>query len=100
MRVDTVARGILSINLDALADNYRLLTRMAAGSEVAGVVKANGYGLGAREVAACLRSAGCRSFFVAHAARASACAKAWRMPGSSCSTGSAKGPGRTSPMPG
>ncbi|MGI9509686.1 MAG: alanine racemase, partial [Geminicoccaceae bacterium] len=39
----------------------------AAGSEVAGVVKANGYGLGAREVAACLRTAGCRSFFVAHA---------------------------------
>jgi alanine racemase len=67
MRVDTAARGILSINLDALADNYRLLARMAAGSEVAGVVKANGYGLGAREVAACLRSAGCRSFFVAHA---------------------------------
>ncbi|MEZ5935436.1 MAG: alanine racemase [Alphaproteobacteria bacterium] len=67
MRVDTAARGILSINLDALADNYRLLAKKAAGSEVAGVVKANGYGLGAREVAACLRSAGCRSFFVAHA---------------------------------
>lgn len=31
------------------------------------MVKANGYGLGAREVAACLRTAGCRSFFVAHA---------------------------------
>jgi len=67
MRVDTAARGILSINLDALANNYRHLTRKAADSEVAAVVKANGYGLGAREVGACLRTAGCRSFFVAHA---------------------------------
>ncbi|MGI9507728.1 MAG: alanine racemase, partial [Geminicoccaceae bacterium] len=67
MRVDTAARGVLSINLDALSNNYRLLVKEAAGSEVAGVVKANGYGLGAREVAACLRTAGCRSFFVAHA---------------------------------
>lgn len=67
MRVDAAARGVLSINLDALADNYRRLVKEAAGSEVAGVVKANGYGLGAREVAACLRTAGCRSFFVAHA---------------------------------
>lgn len=66
MRADTAARGILSINLDALSNNYRRLVREAAGSEVAGVVKANGYGLGAREVAACLRAAGCRSFFVAH----------------------------------
>ena len=67
MRVDTAARGILSINLDALADNYKRLVKEASGSEVAGVVKANGYGLGAREVAACLRTAGCQSFFVAHA---------------------------------
>ncbi len=67
MRVDTAARGILSINLDALSHNYRRLTEEASGAEVAGVVKANGYGLGAREVAACLRTAGCRSFFVAHA---------------------------------
>lgn len=67
MRVDTAARGILSVNLDALSNNYRRLAKEAAGAEVAGVVKANGYGLGAREVAACLRTAGCRSFFVAHA---------------------------------
>ena len=67
MRVDTAARGVLSINLDALSNNYRLLAKEAAGSEVGGVVKANGYGLGAREIAACLRTAGCRNFFVAHA---------------------------------
>ncbi|MGI9418230.1 MAG: alanine racemase [Geminicoccaceae bacterium] len=68
MRVDAAASGILSINLDALSNNYQRLVAEAAGCEVAGVVKANGYGLGAREVAACLRAAGCRSFFVAHAA--------------------------------
>lgn len=67
MRVDKAAKGVLSINLDALSNNYRRLVKQANGSEVAGVVKANGYGLGAREVAACLRTAGCRSFFVAHA---------------------------------
>ncbi len=67
MRVDHAARGILKIDLDALSDNYRRLCREAGGAEVAGVVKANGYGLGAREVAACLMSAGCRNFFVAHA---------------------------------
>ena len=66
MRAEAADRGILTVNLDALADNYRRLCREAPGSEVAGVVKANGYGLGAREVAACLRTAGCRSFFVAH----------------------------------
>ena len=67
MRIDTAARGILSINLDALSNNYRRLVKEASGSDVAGVVKANGYGLGAREVAACLRTTGCRNFFVAHA---------------------------------
>ena len=67
MRYESGARGILSVNLDALASNYRLLVKQTHGSEVAGVVKANGYGLGARQVAACLRAAGCRSFFVAHA---------------------------------
>jgi alanine racemase len=67
MRADSSASGVLSINLDALSNNYRRLVKQAGASEVAGVVKANGYGLGAREVAACLRTAGCRSFFVAHA---------------------------------
>lgn len=67
MRAETAARGVLSIDLDALADNYHRLAKEAAGSEVAGVVKANGYGLGARQIAGCLYAAGCKSFFVAHA---------------------------------
>jgi len=59
------ARAVLTVDLGALADNYRRLRRLAAGSEVAGVVKANGYGLGALPVADALWQAGCRSFFVA-----------------------------------
>jgi alanine racemase len=66
MGADETARGVLTIDLDALGSNYRRLRQLAPRSEVGGVVKANGYGLGAREVAACLRAAGCRSFFVAH----------------------------------
>jgi alanine racemase len=60
------ARAVLTVDLGALVDNYRRLRRVAAPSEVAGVVKANGYGLGAVAVAGALRQAGCRSFFVAH----------------------------------
>jgi alanine racemase len=59
-------RAVLSVDLGALTDNYRRLRREAAGSEVAGVVKADGYGLGAPEVAGALGDAGARSFFVAH----------------------------------
>ena len=65
MSAEHTARGVLTIDLDALGSNYRRLKRIAANSEVGGVVKANGYGLGASEVAACLRAAGCRTFFVA-----------------------------------
>ncbi len=66
MDTDVSARGVLTIDLDALGSNYRHLKQLAPRSEVGGVVKANGYGLGAKEVAACLHAAGCRTFFVAH----------------------------------
>ena len=59
-------QAVLTIDLGALAGNYRRLQEAAPGSEVAGVVKANGYGLGALEVAGALWQAGCRRFFVAH----------------------------------
>jgi alanine racemase len=54
----------LRIDLGALAANYRALQRIAGPSEVAGVVKANAYGLGVGAVANCLAAAGCHSFFV------------------------------------
>jgi alanine racemase len=60
------SRAILTVDLGALVENYRRLRREAPRSEIAAVVKADGYGLGAREVAAALWQSGCRSFFVAH----------------------------------
>ena len=60
------SRAVLTIDLGAIVENHRRLRRQAPGSEVGAVVKADGYGLGAREVAAALRQSGCRTFFVAH----------------------------------
>jgi alanine racemase len=57
--------GILEIDLDALAGNYRRLTEVAAGAEVAPAVKADAYGLGLEPVARTLAAAGARRFFVA-----------------------------------
>jgi len=57
----------LRIDLGALAANYRLFRRATADA-VAGVVKADGYGLGAGRVAGALWQAGCRDYFVASAA--------------------------------
>ncbi len=60
------AAALLEIDLDAIAANWRLLRERHPSGAVAGVVKADGYGLGAREVAARLHREGCRHFFVAH----------------------------------
>ena len=59
------AGAILTIDLDALADNYRRLCAELNGVPCAAVVKADGYGLGLRRVAPALYRAGARSFFVA-----------------------------------
>ena len=58
--------AILTVDLGAIAANYARLRAEAAGAEVAGVVKADAYGLGVVEVAPCLWRAGARTFFVAH----------------------------------
>jgi alanine racemase len=65
---DPVARagGVLTIDLGAVAANWRLLTsRLRPGCRAAAVVKADAYGLGAAGVAPTLWNAGCRRFFVA-----------------------------------
>lgn len=62
----------LTIDLDALAHNYRVLGAEAAGATVAPVVKADGYGLGAVPVARRLWAEGARSFFVARLAEGEA----------------------------
>lgn len=60
------AGAVLTIDLGAIADNYRLLQRRAPKAVCGAAVKADAYGLGAGQVAAALADAGCRHFFVAH----------------------------------
>ena len=59
------AGAILTIDLDAICANYRLLRERFGGAEVAAVVKADAYGLGADRVAPALARAGCGTFYVA-----------------------------------
>lgn len=59
-----MATGRLKIDLGALARNWQALDALSE-CETAGVVKANGYGLGAPIVGRALARAGCRTFFVA-----------------------------------
>jgi alanine racemase len=55
----------LTIDLDALAANFHVLRAEAPTAEVAPVVKSDGYGLGAVQIARRLWAEGARSFFVA-----------------------------------
>lgn len=63
---EAAAGAILTIDLGAIRENYRRLKARLAGVACAGVVKADGYGLGAVQVANALRKEGCDTFFVAH----------------------------------
>ncbi|SDB72401.1 alanine racemase [Belnapia rosea] len=63
----TGIEAVLTVDLGAIAANWRQLSAVVPGA-VAGVVKADGYGLGAGPVARALLAAGCRHFFVAHLA--------------------------------
>ncbi|MEQ6248303.1 alanine racemase [Sulfitobacter sp. HNIBRBA3233] len=67
--------GTLTIDLDALAGNWRALAQIAQ-VETAAVVKADGYGLGAERVAARLAREGARAFFVAVAEEGTALRRA------------------------
>jgi len=61
-----MATATLSIDLDAIAANWRALDRLSGPTTQTGaVVKADGYGLGAARVARALAHAGARRFFVA-----------------------------------
>ena len=63
--------GRLTIDLDAVVANWRALDNMTS-CKTAAVVKANGYGIGAANVAKALFKAGVRQFFVAVAEEAEA----------------------------
>ncbi|MFL5025461.1 MAG: alanine racemase [Microvirga sp.] len=67
---ENAAGGVLHIDLDALASNWRTLRDNAGGAETAAVVKANAYGIGIEKAVPALARAGCRTFFVAHLSEA------------------------------
>jgi alanine racemase len=70
--VEAAASAILTIDLDAIAANYRRLAALANPAQCAAVVKADAYGLGMDKVAPALWRAGCKTFFVATLAEAEA----------------------------
>ena len=63
-----MSAATLTVDLDALARNHAVLRSLVAGAEVAPVVKADGYGLGAAAVARRLLVEGARTFYVARLA--------------------------------
>lgn len=56
----------LTIDLDAIVDNWRFMKSQTAHGRSAAVIKADGYGCGLTEVGLALAAAGCDRFFVAH----------------------------------
>ncbi|HYF52885.1 MAG TPA: alanine racemase, partial [Salinarimonas sp.] len=62
--------GTLTVDLAALAANWRSLRGRAAPAECAAVVKADAYGIGIEPAVAALAAAGCRTYFVAHLSEA------------------------------
>lgn len=57
--------SVLTIDLDAIAENWRTLDGLsAARTQTAAVIKADAYGLGATAIGPHLAKAGCRLFFV------------------------------------
>jgi alanine racemase len=59
------AASRLRLDDEALVANWRWLKAQSGGAACGAAVKADGYGLGARDVVARLAQAGCRDFFVA-----------------------------------
>lgn len=68
----------LTINLSALAANYRAIKSRTA-ADVGAAIKANGYGIGATQAFETLSDAGCRHFFVATPDEAEALARHAKM---------------------
>ena len=62
---EDLAGAVLTIDLVALKDNWRLLSSQAGSAECGAAVKGNAYGLGIDPVARALWEAGCRAYFVA-----------------------------------
>ena len=54
---------VLTIDLAAVAANWRALRDRSQPAECAGMIKADAYGLGLEQVGRALQAAGCRRFF-------------------------------------
>jgi alanine racemase len=61
----SAVNGILTVDPDALAANWRKLEKTAVPAECSAVIKANAYGCGIEPVARALARAGCKTFFLA-----------------------------------
>lgn len=57
--------GRLTIDLEALADNWRYLNNEASSAECAAMVKADAYGIAIDQAVRTFEAAGCKTFFVA-----------------------------------
>jgi alanine racemase len=60
------SQAVLTIDLAALAANWRALAARVAPARCGAVIKADAYGIGLEPAARALRGAGCTTFFVAH----------------------------------
>lgn len=72
MIVFPASRARLTVDLDALAHNYRVMVEMAAPAAAGAAVKADCYGLGIEAPTTRLWQEGCRDFFVATIGEAAA----------------------------
>jgi alanine racemase len=63
---EPVETGTLTIDLEALAANWRLLAAVSKGAQCGAVIKADGYGVGLEHAMRALLDAGCKTFFVAN----------------------------------
>ena len=60
------AYASMTVDLSAISYNYNLLkSKVGPNVSVAGIVKANAYGLGYKKIIPCLQQQGCEEFFVA-----------------------------------
>ncbi|MEM1047218.1 MAG: alanine racemase [Pseudomonadota bacterium] len=61
----TLAGARLTIDLDAVAANWKMLDEMSGAARCGAAVKGDGYGIGLETAVETLRDSGCRDFFVA-----------------------------------
>ena len=94
---ESEAGGLLTIDLAAIAANWKKLSGMTVPVECAAVVKADAYGCGLEPVARKLLEAGCRTFFVADLTEGRRLRAIALRRISTCSTGSRLEPRRRSP---